>query len=132
MNIYDYVTDDITGVTLTSIGVDDSFYQGDTWKSTEENIDWNTDLSIPIQTPGYYNFVESWTGPLTPGYTTGQFGGYFSLTYNFSYDGSLTPTIHIDLPNAAGTDSVPEPCTILLVGLGLAGLAAFRMRSRMA
>ena len=57
-------------------------------------------------------------------------GGSVDINWTASNPGDWTRLITAFSPGGGGTQPLPEPTTMLLVGIGLIGLAGFRRRKR--
>jgi hypothetical protein len=90
-------------------------------------INLDVDINFPFIQSG--NYAGSFTAPLAAG--TYYIGG--ALTYQFDFIpgviGSANSADQVSyIINVASVSAVPEPATLALLGLGVAGIAALRQR----
>jgi hypothetical protein len=90
----------------------------------------STGISVPFSDGSGYSFQSQHAFTITEGFAPGINTLDFVVN-NFPNSGNINPTgLRVELAGAAEAGSVPEPCTLLLIGSGLIGLAATRKRSK--
>lgn len=120
-NIYlDYSVPDNEGGSYFQLGVlmqyaANGYYGAFFWSST-------TDLGFTDS-----NGEEVFRATIPYTFSAGQFNGFgFGIMYNSNYSPALP--FHVDNISVSAVQDTPEPGTLALIGLGLAGLTMVRRR----